>query len=738
MRKIFTLLAICVCVISSAQSFENGKNPTARKKIKTNAHAKMPQVDAAEEKYKDSINEVDKVGPKRFAKKFVVNYNADNSGELYQNANGTKEWELKIQSDNAYSVNIYFSTFKLNEGDTVYVYNKQMSKIIGPLTQKDNLKSGAMPLPPIDGDNIIINYRMSTSSDASNLVLGEVNHDYTNFRVQPLNLSDTGDNCSYHTACQSELSNVKQAVCLLILNGTDLCTGTLINNTSNDRKPYLLTAAHCLVGSNGGDFTEAQTSVSRTVVFFNFEAPNCNTSIKGSTEFYQSGGTLRAMATDIDFALLELNSLPANDYRTYLAGWERSVTPTAPFRGVHHPYGTIKRMARDNNSITNYTESGMLTDSHWKVGNWEIGTTQIGSSGSPLFDSNFRIVGALTGGYSQCGNNNFDFYYRFNKAWNYYPSDSLKNLRFWLDPNTTNATNCNGLNPYADTAAVRESNVGSSETIVKKYISNGGSGLISGQNSLNVSEYAEQFSTSENAYLYGVYLVNTKGNNDTSSVTNEINIRVYVGDSLPEYLIAQKVVKMKTLIWNNDFLYSTKNSLVKNENYIRFDQRIPVGKNFFIAYTVPYANLPADSFAVYTIANRNNGINTAFAKKDGIWRSFPDLYNDTTSLWIDPIIQLDTAAASPVDTNLVKRNTKNSVVFPNPATDKIRILLRKDVEGKCIVDIYDVMGRYMLTNQAFVLDLPVDINISSYPQGVYFLRIKYENDIELHKIIKNE
>ena len=37
-----------------------------------------------------------------------------------------------------------------------------------------------------------------------------------------------------------------QSVVLLIIDGSVGCTGTLINNTDNDGKPYLLTASHCL------------------------------------------------------------------------------------------------------------------------------------------------------------------------------------------------------------------------------------------------------------------------------------------------------------------------------------------------------------------------------------------------------------------------------------------------------------------------------------------------------------
>ena len=32
----------------------------------------------------------------------------------------------------------------------------------------------------------------------------------------------------------------------LMVLGKDLCTGTLMNNTSQNKKPYILTANHCI------------------------------------------------------------------------------------------------------------------------------------------------------------------------------------------------------------------------------------------------------------------------------------------------------------------------------------------------------------------------------------------------------------------------------------------------------------------------------------------------------------
>ena len=40
--------------------------------------------------------------------------------------------------------------------------------------------------------------------------------------------------------------------------------------------------------------------------------------------------------------------------------------------------------------------------------------TEPGSSGSPLFDQNRRIIGTLHGGFAACSNNQSDWYGRFS------------------------------------------------------------------------------------------------------------------------------------------------------------------------------------------------------------------------------------------------------------------------------------------------------------------------------------
>jgi len=88
--------------------------------------------------------------------------------------------------------------------------------------------------------------------------------------------------------------------------------------------------------------------------------------------------------------------------------------------------------------------------SYWWIREWDIGTTEGGSSGGPLFNSAKRLIGTLSGGRARCGdsigynaetdrviyNNVFnydDYFTRFGMAWDY-EEEKGNWLAPWLDP----------------------------------------------------------------------------------------------------------------------------------------------------------------------------------------------------------------------------------------------------------------------------------------------------------------
>ncbi len=84
------------------------------------------------------------------------------------------------------------------------------------------------------------------------------------------------------------------------------------------------------------------------------------------------------------------------------------------------------------------------TANHWRVDDWEDGTTEGGSSGSCLWDEfTQRCVGQLHGGYASCSSITSDWYGKLSVSWTGGGTDDSR-LSNWLDPGDTGVTYLNG------------------------------------------------------------------------------------------------------------------------------------------------------------------------------------------------------------------------------------------------------------------------------------------------------
>jgi len=185
------------------------------------------------------------------------------------------------------------------------------------------------------------------------------------------------------------------------------------------------------------------------VFYFNYEATSCSGTSPQYSNHTVTGCTLVACDTygstntGSDFYLVKFkNNVPAS-YNPYYNGWSRSTSVSNSGVCIHHPNGDIKKISTYQNTLS----SGYTT--HWSV-RWVAtanghGVTEGGSSGSPLFNSNGKIIGTLTGGGSDCdATDQADYYGKFSYHWASNGSTSNKQLKPWLDPINSNPTEING------------------------------------------------------------------------------------------------------------------------------------------------------------------------------------------------------------------------------------------------------------------------------------------------------
>ena len=444
--------------VSVKAQISHGGQPlplTATKSQTEDLFITMLPFDLAEQLRLDSLEATDLRSGFRFAYKFMTDYTPENSGVRFILPDGTKVWRLGIRSEGALSLNIMFSKYHLPEGARVFLYNSDQSEVLGSFNHLNNSERAILPVAPIGGDELIVEYQEPAGvAFPGKLAIGEMNHGYRNFRVSEPQPDFTPFECMPVIACYQDSTTrydaIERSVVLMIINGTTGCTGTLVNNTANDGKPYLLTASHCLNNQfqiKNPDYEEVAGNI---VCYFNYNSPQCSPVEPGRTDQTVASAHFRAVNELTDMALLELQDTPPADYRVYYAGWNAQDAGTAPYTCIHHPGGSLKRLnlAEGDVELTSYKiqVADFNENSHWKVARWATGCTAGGSSGSPLFDGDNRVIGGLTGGASSCLNPAEDFFFSIQKSWSE-PADSSKQLKCWLDPVGVAAPVCAGMDP---------------------------------------------------------------------------------------------------------------------------------------------------------------------------------------------------------------------------------------------------------------------------------------------------
>lgn len=371
-------------------------------------------------------------------------------------------YRLSIYSPNAKSINLIFSKYIIPSGAKLYIYSVDRHDVIGAFTSNNNKESAVLPTIPVCGDEIIVEYfEPYISSFDGELVIGTVNHDFLGESSpcsQPADLFGESGDCNVDINC-NEGANwqiEKNAVVKIIINGQAVCSGTLINNTSYDGTPYILTAFHCLDNNQDGTLSTQDKDISNYCFIFQYESPTCN-GVDGSMSYSVSGGYFRAANFDSDFALIEMSRLPISYYDPYYAGWDRNTTQNAGAVCIHHPAGDVKKISTfDNVPLTSIDcFSDRPNANFWFIDEWTqtlngYGITEHGSSGSALFNAEHRIIGQLRGGCSGYQNvncsdpeNDVSTYGKISASW-YYDGIAENQLINWLDPFNNNPTVLDG------------------------------------------------------------------------------------------------------------------------------------------------------------------------------------------------------------------------------------------------------------------------------------------------------
>jgi hypothetical protein len=386
----------------------------------------------------------------RFAKLVEANFNLTNSGIWKTQPNGDRVWRLKIITNDALATSLYYNNFHLPAGSKLYIWNESGTQVIGAFTEFNNHESGKFATELIYGETCYLEYTEPASQAGQGVIsISHVAYAYRYVEVEGEQRG--GDVCEVDINCSPEGTNWQDekrgVVRMQVVDGGSAgwCSASVVNNTSLNCVPYVLSAFHCGEGSSTSDFTQY-------IFYFNYERPGCGTGT-ASTSQSMTGCTKKADSNDgggssgSDFMLLQLsNTIPTN-YNAYYNGWNANNTASSSGVSIHHPAGGRKKISTYTQALVSAAYG--VANTHWRVV-WAAtanghGVTEGGSSGSPIFNSSGQIVGTLTGGGSFCNAlTSPDYYGKVSYHWTSNPNTAGQKLKVWLDPGNTGALTLSG------------------------------------------------------------------------------------------------------------------------------------------------------------------------------------------------------------------------------------------------------------------------------------------------------
>lgn len=464
MKKIILIFLLFVSLYPLyAQISEGGTPPSfafsRAKYLKTELlpYKAILKTDVKHLQWEDSITDKNGI-PERLAIIIPSQINFADSAKLLQLPNGKRIRQLVINADQAYGIILSYSHFSIPAGGKLFIYNKSTDQVLGAYTSKTNPLGAEFSTEIVYGDELTLEYEEGADQLLPEIIITGIGYIYSNItKKSDGNISGSCQvniNCTEGANWQHEKKGIAKTLTMIGSHGWYKCSGTLVNNTNLDMTPYFLTANHCFyVGSTQASFSTMQ-------FYFNYETQGCDDESRDSVNARTNtliGAQLLA-STSInggsDGALLKLNNKIPEEYDVCYNGWNRTNTAATSGVCIHHPEGDVKKISTYTSTLRTGTYSDIdngtgASNSYW-VTSFISGTTEGGSSGSPLFNQDGLVVGTLTGGESSCQSPTGSDYY--GKLWAHWDQSANNNdwMQPYLDPTNKGVTSLKRLNSLAD------------------------------------------------------------------------------------------------------------------------------------------------------------------------------------------------------------------------------------------------------------------------------------------------
>jgi gliding motility-associated-like protein len=369
------------------------------------------------------------------------NINFKKLAQSYELDNGTV-WLLKIESQTAEALSVFFEEFEFPDGALFSYYSKEteLEPFVRTKSGWDGEQRATRYWKHARSNNMIIEYfEPNGISLTPNIKISKINYHFYSVKkkitsktlpnhlkksipTSTLKKAALGDDCQFDINCSGvpDYKEESNAVCFFDILYDDiylgiqhrLATGVFINkggNYSETDKPYILTAGHSFYIPNSKVPIDFGTGYEYMSIYIKKQNKGCNvpyeytvgTLMPNSTQFkvvklgssYDNEVDNSSYVANQDYAILQAPGM-VKDYAQHkilYAGWASIVYYSQKnWVSIGHPEGSPQKIFVDEGeALDGDTYFGLFFDK---------GLSRPGTSGAPVFNAKRQVVGWICSG----------------------------------------------------------------------------------------------------------------------------------------------------------------------------------------------------------------------------------------------------------------------------------------------------------------------------------------------------
>ncbi|MGE0561752.1 MAG: PA domain-containing protein [Flavobacteriales bacterium] len=210
--------------------------------------------------------------------------------------------------------------------------------------------------------------------------------------------------------------------------------------------------------------------------------------------------------------------------------------------------------------------------------------------------------------------------------------------------------------------------------------------------------------------------------------------------------IENQLIEIRAYQWNDNFIDITSsvtyNSLLLLDSYMHtYPDNTLNDANIYLAFNSPVA-LQDNRRYLFCVYNFSDSLRTGY-------NTLID-YSTTVNHYLQPISPVSTIDCSnnktwytngfgfdvipaisvtmDISTNVNEATTESTFYpYPNPASNLLTVPVRKKVEGKVLVEVFDLTGKLVLTENNTIGNEALKLNVASISNGAYLLKLTFAN-----------